>query len=75
MKKTDVAMIILIAAVVMFISYAIANKMTFLKPPDKGQTVKVVDSISPTVSDPDPKVFNKDAINPTVRILIGGENQ
>ena len=72
MKKSDIAMIVLIASVSVMISFIVANQLPFLKPPQKGVDVKTIDKISPTVADPDPSVFRADAINPTVQTVIGG---
>lgn len=73
MKKSDIAMVILIASVSVIISFVIANQISFLKPPEKGQKVKVTDAISAKVDDPDARVFNANSINPTIQTVIGGE--
>ena len=72
MKKADIAMIVLIASVSVMASFAIANQITFLKPPEKGQQVKAAEKITTDVADPDPKVFNSEAINPTIQTVVGG---
>lgn len=72
MKKSDIAMVIFIASVSVLISFVIANQISFLKPPQKGQDVKTIDRISPDVASPDTNVFRADAINPTVQTVIGG---
>ena len=72
MKKTDIAMIILIASVSVLVSFAIANNLTFLKPPEKGQKVNVAEKIEATVDEPSQQVFKADAINPTIQTVIGG---
>ena len=72
MKKTDIAMIVLIASVSVLVSFAIANNLAFLKPPEKGQKVKVAEKIEATVDEPSQQVFNADAINPTIQTVIGG---
>lgn len=74
MKKTDIAMIVLIASVSVMIAFFVANQITFLKPPEDGQKVKVTEAISATVTDPDPQVFRPDGINPTVQTVIGGSD-
>ncbi len=73
MKKSDIAMIVLIASVSVIISFVIANQLTFLKPPEKGQKVKTAEKIEAKVTPPDQQVFRADAINPTVQTVIGGE--
>lgn len=72
MKKTDIAMIILIASLSVLTAYFIAKATPLGSTDDKAVTVKTVDAITPEVTDPDPTVFNKNAINPTVEVLIGG---
>lgn len=73
MKKTDIAMIILIASVTVIIAFVIGNQISFLKPPEKGQKVQTIEKITSTVDEPDPKVFNAEAINPTIQTVIGGQ--
>jgi hypothetical protein len=73
MKKTDIAMIILIASMSVLVAYFVAGALPIFKSNQEPVKVKTVDAISPTVDDqPDPSIFNKDAINPTVEVLIGG---
>lgn len=72
MKKSDIAMIILIASFSIMMAFLIANQLPFLKPPEKGQKVKTTEAITATVEKPDAKIFNANAINPTVQTVIGG---
>jgi hypothetical protein len=72
MKKSDIAMIILIASMTAIIAFAIGNSIPALKPDSKGVKVPTAEKIDSTVTAPDPTVFNKDAINPTVQTVIGG---
>jgi hypothetical protein len=72
MKKTDIAMIILIASMSVLVAYFIAGALPVFKSNQEPVKVKTVDTISSEVDDPDPSIFNKDAINPTVEVLIGG---
>lgn len=70
MKKTDIAMIILIATTSMLVAYFVAQSV--LGGSDtKSVQVKTVDAITSKVVEPDKTVFNKNAINPTVEIIIG----
>jgi len=71
MKKTDIAMIVLIASVGVLLAYFIAVNIPFLKPPEDGVKVQTIPEISPDISQPSEKVFNKDAINPTVEVIVG----
>ena len=74
MKKSDIAMIILIASVSVMISYFIANSIPALKPSEQGVAVPVVDKYQESFEPkPSEKYFNADAINPTVQTIIGEE--
>lgn len=70
MKKSDIAMIVLIASVSVLAAYFVANALLGGKK-SESVNVKVADPISAQVSDPDPTVFNKNAINPTVEVILG----
>lgn len=72
MKKTDIAMIILIASVGVLVSYLVAQSIPALQY-DKERTEQVVsaDEVSPELAEVDKRVFNDKAINPTVEIIIG----
>ena len=72
MKKTDIAMIILIAGVGILVAYFIAVNIPFLKIPEKGVEGQTVDPIRSEISEPSKSVFNAEAINPTVEIVVGG---
>lgn len=72
MKKTDIAMIILIASVCMLISYFVTKAMIG-DAVNKPVKVKTTEQISKDVTQPDPKIFNKEAINPTVEVTIGND--
>lgn len=74
MKKSDIAMIVLISGISMIIAFVVANQLSFLKLPTKGETIQTVVSISPEAGDPDPGVFNSGALNPTVQTFIGGSD-
>lgn len=70
MKKSDIAMIILIASISILIAYFVAQSVLG---GTKNESVKVktVEAITSQVAEPDTAVFNKGAINPTVEVLIG----
>jgi len=74
MKKTDIAMIILIAAVSILIAFFITNSI-FGKANSEEEKVKTVEKIDTTMSEVDPRIFNKDAINPAVEVQITPGNQ
>ncbi|OGL22667.1 hypothetical protein A2707_05135 [Candidatus Saccharibacteria bacterium RIFCSPHIGHO2_01_FULL_45_15] len=72
MKNTDIAAIILIASLSMLVAYFVADAVIG-KPSSESVKVKTVDAISPSVVAPDSTVFNEDAINPTVEVIIGDQ--
>lgn len=75
MKKTDIAMIVLIASLSMLVAYFVANSIPALKGGAGEEVmVKTADEISPDITDPDARIFNNRAINPTVEVTIGGES-
>jgi len=73
MKKTDIAMIILIAATSVLIAFFVTKSLIG---GSSTETIKVksVESISAAVEDPDPAIFNSDAINPAVEVQITPSN-
>jgi hypothetical protein len=72
MKKSDIAMIILIASISVLVSYFVA-KAVIGDVQNESVQVKTTESITTTVVQPDPSVFNADAINPTVEVIIGND--
>ncbi|MNH18798.1 hypothetical protein D3C79_785150 [compost metagenome] len=54
------------------VAYFIAGALPIFKSSQEPVDVKTVDEISTAVDQPNPSIFNKDAINPTVEVLIGG---
>ena len=73
MKKTDIAMIIFIAGLSILLAYFVA-KSVLGDVSEESVKVKTADPISAQVTEPDSTVFNKDAINPTVKVVIGEKN-
>ena len=73
MKKSDIAMIILIASVSMLVAYFVANSVLG-DTQNQSVKVKTAEAITTTVDEPDPTVFNPNAINPTVEVIIGGDS-
>ena len=71
MKKTDIAMIILIASISVLVAYFVAKSIPFFNDAQKPVQVKVAEPITSTIDEVDSSVFNKDAINPTVEVIIG----
>ncbi|NTW61207.1 hypothetical protein HGB24_00780 [Candidatus Saccharibacteria bacterium] len=69
MKKTDVAMIVLIASTSVLISYFSARAI-FGDVYNGRTTVKTIESISSEVEQPSADIFNQNAIDPAVQIGI-----
>jgi hypothetical protein len=73
MKKSDIAMIILIASISVMVSYFVA-KAVIGDTADQSVVVKTTDEITTDIDKPDPSVFNSKAINPTVQVIIGDQS-
>lgn len=74
MKKTDIAMIILIASISIFVAFAIANAIPALKVSDmKNTNVPKIIEIDPNVAQVDRNLFSDSAINPTQQTIIGSK--
>lgn len=71
MKKTDIAMIILIASVSALIAYFIAHAI-FGDIRNETVKVDVAEPITAQIEEPSTKIFNADAINPAVEVQING---
>lgn len=73
MKKTDIAMIILVAALSMGVALLVVGAIPGLSlSSDTTEKVETIERYSSDVNEPDPNIFNDSAINPTVDITIGG---
>lgn len=72
MKNSEIAAIILIAATSVGIAYFVADAVIG-KPQNETVKVKTVEAITSSIDEPDEAIFNKDAINPTVEVVIGDE--
>jgi hypothetical protein len=71
MKKTDLAMIILIASVSVLVSYFVARSV-FGDVYSGSAKVKTIEKISPDIVQPSSDIFNAGAINPAVQVEING---
>ena len=74
MKKSDIAMIILIASISMLVAY-FAAKALIGDTRNQSAKVKTAEKITTDVTQPDTTVFNSNAINPTVEVIIGNQAQ
>ncbi len=70
MKKTDIAMIVLIASVSILVSF-FATRAIFGGAANENVKVKTIEKINADIVQPDPAIFNKDAINPSVEVQVG----
>lgn len=73
MKKSDIAMIILIASVSVLVAYFVA-KALIGDTANQSITVKTTEQITTDIDKPDSSVFNSNAINPTVQVIIGDQS-
>ena len=71
MKKTDIAMIVLIAGFSVLVSYLVINSLAQGGFSEQTYEVKETSPISNEYVKPSSDIFNSDAINPTVQINIG----
>ena len=71
MKKTDIALLIIIVSLSAGISYWIVSA-TMGKANEEPIVVRTIDSIDVSEQKVDTKVFHADAINPTVEAMISG---
>lgn len=74
MKRTDIAMIILIASVSILAAFFATNALLGDVSTEE-VTVKTIEPIDATVAEPDPAIFNEDAINPAVEVQVGASEQ
>ena len=66
-------MIILIASISVLAAYFVAKSIPFFNDAQKPVKIKVAEPITSDISEVDKTVFNKDAINPTVEVIIGND--
>lgn len=74
MKKTDIAMIVLIASVSILVSF-FATRAVFGGAANENVKVKTVEQINADIVEPDPAIFNENAINPAVEVQVGTGSQ
>ena len=72
MKKKDLVVIVFIVIFSAIVSILL-SKALISTPKNRQQKVEVVDKITSTFTRPDPRYFNKDSVNPTQSIQIGGD--
>ena len=74
MKKTDIAMIVLIASVSILVSF-FATRAIFGGAANENIKVKTIEKIDATIVEPDAAIFNANAINPAVEVQVGSGSQ
>lgn len=72
MKQKDIAIIIVVVFLSGILSYFISNAL-FAAPDSLETEVEVVQPITADFPEPDTRYFNKDSVNPTLTITIGGD--
>lgn len=70
MKRTDIFTIIAVTLVGIIVSASLVN-LLLGDPNQKSVTFKSVEVVEAALAQPDPEVFNPDAINPTVEVYVG----
>lgn len=70
MKQSDIITVVIIAVVGTIAAYFGVN-MFLGNPADATYQFKIIEGVTATLEDPDPEVFNKDAINPTIEVYVG----
>ena len=70
MKKSDILTVIMVATVGTVVAAVLCN-MLLGNPDDKSVSFKNITVVDPELAEPDPEVFNIEAINPTVEVYVG----
>lgn len=71
MKQSDIFSIIIIATAGTLASYFAVNAILG-NPDDATAVITTINPISPNLEEPDSELFNPEAINPTVEVMIDG---
>jgi len=74
MKKTDLAMIVLIASVSVLIAFFVTRSI-FGGSANEPVEVKTIERIDPSLGEVNPTIFNENAINPAVEVQLPSGNQ
>ncbi len=73
MKQSDIAMLVLIVVISLMFSFFVGGAILGGESA-RSTEVEVVEPITADFPDPDTAVFNKQSVNPTQTITIGGSN-
>lgn len=74
MKRTDIAMIVLIASVSILVAF-FATQAIFGGIENETIKVKTIEQINADIVEPNPAIFNENAINPAVEVQVGSGSQ
>jgi ABC-type cobalt transport system substrate-binding protein len=74
MKKTDVAMIVLIASVSVLIAFFV-TRAAFGGAANEPAEYQTIDRIEPDLGEINTTIFSQDAINPAVEVQLAPGNQ
>lgn len=74
MKKTDIAMIVLIAAIGIIGAFFVTKSILGSGSTDE-VSVDRIESISASIDEVDPTIFNSNAINPAVKVELTEQAQ
>jgi len=69
MKRTDIALIVLIAGLSAGIAYVVGNAI-FGNINEAGANVQTIEPITSKVEEPSEAIFNENAINPSVEVQV-----
>lgn len=70
MRQSDVFTVIIVATIGTIAAAVLCN-LILGDPNDKTVSFKTVEVVEATLAQPDPEVFNVEAINPTVEVYVG----
>lgn len=73
MKQSEIAALVVVASISVVIAYFVASSLIG-SPGSESVSVKTIDEITTDVVEPDDSIFNADAINPTVEVVIGEQS-
>ena len=74
MKKNDIALVVLIAAVSLIASYFIVSAI-FMQNKKNEARVKTISAIDNKVPEPSKSIFSDKSINPAVKVTIGEDKK
>lgn len=72
MKQSEIATIVLVASISVISAFFIANAVIG-QPEGDNAKVYTTTEITSDIVLPDEKIFNNNAINPTIKVEIGGD--